>query len=243
MGYPTVTPQQVLYLQLDTKEAAWTERLQKFSEHGIPLDIPNLRLVHQDDMLLPLLVTSDKGREYCHALLSQEDPALVILDVLREVHDEDENDSTTMKKVFDAMEPLFAGRTVILVHHTRKISPDDRLSPDPVTLSRGSSYITGRVDGYWLLYGDAPNRKLVFESRFMEQTTMTARQSPETGLFTFPDLDRDAALGPKLAALCTAHPDKKHSELATLAASTLGIKRTTYYRIMAAMPCVHRPTQ
>ena len=112
-----------------------------------------------------------------------------------------------------------------------------------MTLSRGSSYITGRVDGYWLLYGDAPNRKLVFESRFMEQTTVTARQSPETGLFTFPDLDKDVALGPKLAALCIAHPEKKHSELASLAASTLGIKRTTYYRIMAAMPCVHRPGQ
>ena len=241
LGHPTPTPQKVLYVQLDTKEAAWTERLRKFDEHGVDLNLPNLRLIHQDDMVLPLLVTSAQGVAWWRTVLSQEDPAVVIIDVLRESHEEDENDSTSMKKVFDAMEPIFAGRTVLLVHHTRKTNQDDRLSPDPVSLSRGSSYITGRVDGYWLLHGEAPNRKLVFESRFMEQTTTTARQQTSTGLFTFPDLDRDKTLALRLHAVCAAEPHKTHGELYDTAFKQVGVSRAVYYRILAAHPCAtHR---
>lgn len=240
MGYHTPGPQKVLYLQLDTKEAAWTERLRKFDEAGVALNIPNLRLVHQDDMTLPLLVTSEAGRKWTTELVTQEDPALVILDVLREVHDDDENDSTAMKKVFDAMEPIFAERSVLILHHTRKLTQEDRTAPKPASLSRGSGYIVGRVDGYWLLYGDAPLRKLIFESRFMEQTTSTARQHSDTGLFTFPDLDKDVTLGPKLAALCANDPGKSHREIWEVANKSFGISRATYFRIMSQVACVHR---
>lgn len=240
MGYSCPSPQKVLYIQLDTKEHAWTERLKTFADAGVNLNIPNLRLVHQDDMLLPLIITTDKGKHWVQDVLAQEDPALVIMDVLRELHNEDENDSTVMKKVFDAMEPLFAGRTVLLVHHTRKSGEADKQSPDPVALARGSSYITGRVDGYWLLYGDAPLRKLRWESRFQEATTTTAKQDPNTGLFSFPDLVPDASLIASLTALCAKNPTKTHAQLWREASTAYGISRSTYYRLIAGLACVHR---
>ncbi len=243
MGYPCPSPQKVLYIQLDTKEHAWTERLKNMADAGVDLNIPNLRLVHQDDMLLPLTITTPKGQQWLTELLTQEDPALVIMDVLREMHEEDENDSTVMKKVFDAMEPIFKGRTVLLVHHTRKTSQDDRSNPDPVSMARGSSYITGRVDGFWLLYGEAPLRKLRWESRFQEASTTTARQDPNTGLFSFPDLQPDGKLLADLLKLCADNPTKTHSQLWRDATSKFGISRTQYYRQIYSASCVHRAGQ
>jgi hypothetical protein len=239
MGYDTPMPKKVLYLQLDTKEAAWTERLRKLKETGYELDLPNLRLIHQDDMMLSLLVTTSRGQDYLKRALDTTKPDLLILDVLRELHGEDENDSTSMKKVFDCMEPLFKDLSVLMLHHTRKVSPEERSAPDPVSLARGSSYITGRVDGYWLLYGDAPFRKLHFESRFQEAQTTTAKQGHD-GMFSFPDLDQDNELLPKLVALCAENPTENHHALGGKAFKKYGISRAVYYRVMQTAPCVHK---
>lgn len=233
-------PQKVLYLQLDTKEAAWMERLSSMSEAGENLSIPNLRLPHPDDMPTPMLITTLLGQDAVHIALNATDPALVIVDVLREIHQEDENDSTAMKKVFDAMDPIFKGRAVIFVHHTRKLSAEDKVAPDPAVLARGSSYITGRVDGYWLLYGDAPNRKLYFESRFQPASTITAHQDAHTGRFSFPDFEQDSTLLVQLYALCAANLDKTHNQLWKLASEKHGVTRTDFYRLLRGAPCAHR---
>lgn len=239
MGYTSSGPKRVLYLQMDTKEAAWTERLKKLKEIGYDLNIPNLRLIHQDDMMLPLLVTTQKGQDFLKSVVKSETPDLIIIDVLRELHQEDENDSTGMKKVFDAMEPIFAKQSVLILHHTRKITQDDKATPDPVTLARGSSYITGRVDGYWLLHGEAPNRKLHFESRFQESGHSIAKQGPG-GIFTFPDLEKDATLLPQMIQLCADNPTLDHHALAQMAFKQCGITRAHYYRLMFNAQCAHK---
>ncbi len=244
LGYPCPGPKKVLYLQLDTKEAAWTERLRQMRDAGYSLNVPNLRLVHQDDMLLPLLVTTQRGQEFVKSVLRSTVPDLVVIDVLRELHQEDENDSTGMKKVFDAMEPIFAGLSVLILHHTRKIPSDERGAvPDPVALARGSSYITGRVDGFWLLYGDAPNRKLVFESRFQESSVTQATQA-QAGLFSFPGLDKDKIRVPQLAALIQANPGLPTEQLRQLAFKQ-GIMGHDFFRLLHQLPkdivCLNGP--
>ena len=238
MGYECPSPKKVLYIQMDTKEAAWTERLRKLKEIGYDLNIPNLRLVHQDDMMLPLLVTTQRGQDFIKSLVRTEGPDLIILDVLRELHQEDENDSTGMKKVFDAMEPCFPEQSVLILHHTRKISADDKATPDPVSLARGSSYITGRVDGYWLLHGEAPLRKIHFESRFQEATTTTAKQG-NGGMFSFPELEKDAILTPQLIKLCADNPTVGHHILREKAFKQFGVTGAHYYRLMQTIKCVH----
>ena len=240
MGYScSGGPQKVIYLQLDTKEAAWTLRLKSLADSGYNLEIPNLRLVHPDDMMLPLLITTERGQAFICQLMEIENPALVVLDVLREVHQDDENDSTAMKKVFDCLERAFGNTSVLILHHTRKMSIEDKASPDPVSLARGSSYITGRVDGYWLLYGEGPNRKLFFESRFQESSLTSARQDPSTGLFSFPDLEQDATLTPQLVTICSLNPNRPHTSLWKDASAKYGISRSTYYRLLAGVKCCH----
>lgn len=235
-------PKKVLYVQLDTKDMAWTDRLRKFEDAGQNLDIPNLVMIHPDDLNLPMLVTESRGAHDLKLAITQSQAELVVIDVLREIHQEDENDSTGMKKVFDALEPLTRQVSVLLVHHTRKMSPDDKASPDPISLARGSSYITGRVDAFWLLYGDAPNRKLYYESRFQEASVQTARQDPNTGLFTFPDLENDATLIPVLLALCAEHPELGHEKLWKVASERIGLRRSSYYRLLKGTTCVHNPS-
>jgi hypothetical protein len=61
----------------------------------------------------------------------------VVLDVLREFHNADEDSSTEMKKVGDALTSVFAGYSLVVLHHTPKI-PETVTDPNPVRYARGS---------------------------------------------------------------------------------------------------------
>jgi hypothetical protein len=237
LGAKVSKPGVVLYIQLDTKEAAWRTRLQTLASAGYDLNIPNLKFVHPDDMMMPLLVTTRTGYDFLKDAISTAGPDLVIIDVLRELHQEDENDSTAIKRVFDVLESLFAGLSVILIHHTRKMSDEDKDNPDPSVLARGSSYITGRVDGYWLLYGNSPKRKLYFESRFREASVQNVVQD-SVGIFTFPDIERDDLGRQRLAGLRIEFPKTQPDLLWKIASERWGYTRAQFYRLLR-LPLPH----
>ncbi len=169
----------VLYLQLDTSEKIMRDRGLALRNSGYDIVAPNLCMVHPDDTMRPVNIMFAGGHAYLHKAISTIDPALVVVDTLREIHQEDENDSTAMKIVLDALETLCIGRSVLLVHHTRKISPDEP-NPTAVGASRGSNYITGKVDSFWLLY----NGRLEITSRWGEPMIQTAKQGAN-GMFSF----------------------------------------------------------
>ena len=144
-------PAKVLYFQLDTSEKVMRDRGVKLRLSGYDTKAPLLGMVHPEDAIRPVNVMFQQGKEYFRKAVTTHDPELVVIDTLRECHQEDENDSTAMKTVMDELERLFTGRTLFLVHHTSKM-PADVDKPDPINASRGSSYITGKVDAFWLLY-------------------------------------------------------------------------------------------
>jgi hypothetical protein len=221
----------VLYIQLDTKEAAWRTRLQSLSNAGHDLNLPNLKFVHPDDMMMPLLVTTRTGYDFLKEAIDNAAPDLVVIDVLRELHQEDENDSTAVKKVFDVLESLFAGLSVLLIHHTRKMSDEDKDNPDPAVLARGSSYITGRVDGYWLLYGNSAKRRLYFESRFKEAYTQSLVQD-SVGMFTYPDVERLDLDRQRINVLRLEFPKTKPELLWKIASERHGMTKTQFYKAL-----------
>lgn len=241
LGHETPEPGRVLYIQLDTKEAAWRARLQTLAGAGHDLNIPNLMFVHPDDMMMPLLATTKVGYDFIKDAIATATPDLVIVDVLRELHQEDENDSTSVKRVFDVLESLFAGLSVLLIHHTRKMSDEDKEAPDPAVLARGSSYITGRVDGYWLLYGQAPKRKLYFESRFKEAYAQTIVQD-SVGMFTYPQVVADALALQRINALRIEFPKTKPELLWKIASERWGMTKAQFYKaIKMPLPQVPEP--
>lgn len=223
----------VLYIQVDAGEMSWRDRIQKQMESGIKFP-DNLILVHPEDSKRPLDLLQEETRAYLRAVVAGSDPMLVVLDVLRDFHRADENDSTEMKIVGDMLETTFKDQAVFLLHHTRKI-PADVTDPDPASYGRGSNYISGKMDAFWLLHGGW----LKIVSRFDETTRYRAIQG-ENGDWDFPEVEQRMELRDKLLSLCVEHPELTHAKLAPLAKARWGVSRPTYYRHLAGQRCAHR---
>lgn len=232
LGQAPAQPSRVLYVQLDTSESAWRDRLKDALEAGYDLGGP-LLMVHPEDQPLVDILTPN-GRAWCAAVLHAAAPDLVILDVLREVHNRDENDNTAMKQVGDAIVQTFGAYALLLIHHTRKI-PQDVHDPDPVIWGRGASYLTGKADAIWLLHGS----RLKIVSRFDEPAVFTCARA-SAGFWSFPEAKDLIQKSAQLLTLCAEFPERPHSALANLARERWGISRATYYRLLGNQLCAHR---
>jgi len=225
-------PGTVWYLQLDTSEAIWRARIQRLDEGGEDMTGPVL-LAHPADIPRPYNISTMAFQAFVRDALKECDPVLVIVDVLRKVHSADENDSTEMKRVFDILGELFEGRSLFLVHHTKKIKEDTE-NPDPNNVSRGSSFITGDADALWLLF----NRKLKIVSRFDEDLMYRAERLP-SGLWRFPDIIHRTEAQERALSLCAEYPEKSHGQLAEVAETRWGMSRASYYRYLGGQVCAH----
>lgn len=152
----------VLYLQFDTSETIWRERIRDLISSGVAFP-DNLFFLHPEDNPTKLNILTVEGYKLLTDTLQASQAELVVIDVLREIHNADEQDSTAMKAVGDVLMTAFAGKTLILIHHTHKINEFNGV-PAPVDAARGSSYIAGKADTVWMLH----NRVLHIQSRFRE---------------------------------------------------------------------------
>ncbi len=161
---PPSKPCTGLFLQLDTAEPIWRDRLLYMSSHGYDISGP-IYHIHPDDLPRPCLITSPKTQDLLSQVLASIQPDYIILDILRELHVKDENDATQMKIVMDAIQAVFHPYTTILLHHARKSNPN--FTTPLMDSLRGSSYLAGRVDS--LLYLD--NAVFQVETRFSAPRT------------------------------------------------------------------------
>ena len=172
LGWKT-KPSKTLYLQFDTGEMAWRKRLQNWKDANIDLSGP-LFTVHPEDIKIPINITNPLDRSWLKEIVQQADPALTVIDVLREIHNADENDSTEMKIVGDILMSLFQGRSLVIVHHSKKLNDDFTNRVDLSNAARGSSYLTGKVDALWLLW----QNQLYIQNRTSEPTQVKLYQTP-----------------------------------------------------------------
>jgi len=183
-------------------------------------------------MKLPINILNPADRHWLSQAVEHCDPALVVLDVYREIHNADENDSTQMKVVGDILTSIFKERSLVLVHHSKKIG-EDNFNPDPTSSARGSSYITGKVDGIWLLW----NNKLKIHSRVSEPLNVSLKQGVN-GLWslsypTSEDLDK------AVLQLCHDFPTSNHHTLSKLAEQQLGLSKNEYFKALSQLVCPH----
>lgn len=232
LGQPSVQGS-VWYLQLDTSEAVWRGRIQDLREAGLDTVGP-VYMAHPELVPRPFNILIPKVQTFIRECLTESNPSLIIVDVMRKLHSSDENDSTEMKRVSDVVDELFATRCVLMVHHTRKIREDIE-NPDVNSLSRGSSFITGQADALWLLF----NKKLKIVSRFDEDVTYRAEQM-DTGMWYFPDVIHRTEAQARALSLCAEHPELSHAKLAPLALERWGMSRASYYRYIAGQECAHQ---
>ena len=139
----------VLYLQFDPSELVWRDRILSIQRAGVDLSGP-IFMVHPDDNKRNMHILTLESQRFLQESLDATQPDVVIIDVLREIHSCDEQDSTQMKQVGDALMQLFHGYSLILIHHTRKQESDKPV--EVINSSRGSSYVTGKADATWLIH-------------------------------------------------------------------------------------------
>ena len=159
-------PSRVLYLQFDPSEMVWRDRILSIQKAGVSLDGP-LFMTHPDDRPRSMNILSAASQQFLAGSLEASRPDVVIIDVLRELHSCDEQDSTQMKQVGDAIMQIFHGKTLIILHHTRKLDAEKPI--DVINSSRGSSYLTGKADATWMIH----QGKLHTVSRFSQPMTRT----------------------------------------------------------------------
>lgn len=143
------TQSRVLYLQFDPSELVWRDRILSIKHAGVSIAGP-LFMVHPEDNARNMHILALEHQQFLRDTLDASRPDVVIIDVLREIHSCDEQDSTQMKQVGDALMQVFHGHTMVLIHHTKKL--DNEKPIEVINSSRGSSYITGKADATWLLH-------------------------------------------------------------------------------------------
>jgi len=227
-------PQRVLYLDIDPPIAETQDRFRQIKESGRDIGgSGRFMMVHPDDRTRPLNILHPSGSDWLANVMLQAEPDLVIIDVIRELHAGDENDSSSMKYVCDKLTKLCGSAALLLLHHLKKV-PDEIKTPDPMVWARGSSYMAGKVDSLWTLHRDT----LRIDPRFDERQKIAVKQD-EHGWWHFPEVEANRDKLRALMALCEQHPDQSHLFLSRLAQEQVGVSRATYYRMMAGRRCAH----
>ena len=167
----------VLYLQFDTSELVWKERLLALQKAHIDLSGP-IYMVHPDDNRRNMHILLPEHQAFLRECLRAAEPDVIIIDVLREIHSVDEQDSTAMKQVGDAIMHLFHGYSVVIIHHTKKLDSEKPI--EVINSSRGSSYMPGKADATWLLH----KNRLYTVSRFNSNMVYNLERLP-CGLWRF----------------------------------------------------------
>ena len=181
MGRPVLHASKTLYIQFDMSEFEWRYTMTQMQNGGADLALKSITTFHPDEPLTPMNVLDrSKYQMLVDAIAMCPDANIVVLDVLREMHDGDEDNSGVMKIVGDALMSLVRGRTLVLLHHTRKLSPDVDVSTiDPVQEARGSSFLAGKASAVWLVHDNS----LIVKGRFGPKLVIPMYRHPQSGLW------------------------------------------------------------
>lgn len=172
------TKNRVLFFQCDMSEFILRSVLQGYKAHGVPLD-GDIFMPHPSDMHYGMNILLPEYQTYLTELRESCNPDVVFLDVLAELHSSDEQNSIAMKEVVNTLLKIFQGTTLIIVHHNRK--PPQGYGPngtrpaiDPISSSRGTSYLPGRADSVWMV----DQNKLQIKGRVSPPCTVYLQRLP-----------------------------------------------------------------
>jgi hypothetical protein len=134
----------VVYIQFDTPRSLWAERVANLRGAGFQTDLVAFADRETFDTW-PFDVREPEHQLVLAEALHQFSADVVILDTLRECcAGADENSSTDMQVVVAGLTAAIAPAALVLVHHGKK--PNLEAGRSTINDSRGSSYITGRMD-------------------------------------------------------------------------------------------------
>jgi len=142
LGFPVTQHGPCVYLQVDTPRSIWVERVETMISKGYKFD--GVHWADAMDTPYPFNITAE-GYAWLKDNVAPLNAKVVFIDVLREIHGGDENDSAAMRAVISALRSACPTSALVMVNHARKENPLSGPG-DLMDDSRGSSYTTGRMD-------------------------------------------------------------------------------------------------
>lgn len=177
----------VLLLELDTGQQLFRSMLGNLGSVQT-LDGP-LMLVAPDILAsqYPVNLLTEQSSMFIHSLISEVRPALVIVDCLSELGNQDENEQHDMKAIISALKHLTTFHPLypcacLLLHHTVKFDYGNKNYPipSPLKAGRGSGYLAGAADSVWfhhrLSSDQDPNAVIKIVPRFSAPANIYLRQ-------------------------------------------------------------------
>lgn len=180
LSFPVEEHGAVCYFQIDTPRGLWIDRVSDLVSAGVSFE--NVHFADTEDAPFPF----DIMRDDCFAWLASEitriNPVLIVIDVLREAHKQNENDSTGMQQVVTRIKETAPHAAVMLVSHARKDKVDG-VVVDPLDEQRGSGYIAGRMDTIIRV----SDNSIQLKGRTLADTTIATKQDPDSYMVTLAD--------------------------------------------------------
>lgn len=193
LSLPVVSHGQVCYLQVDTPRSVWADRLDSCTAAG--LDLSRVWFADTEQAPYPFNILNPEHANWletqCMRVGLNSYGDLIIIDVIREVHDGDENDSGVMKQVVNRLVQVTRPAAICFVSHARKpnMAMPGKVRDDLTGDNRGSGYVAGRMDCIMKI---TPKR-LTFKGRAIDKTSIPMHQG-DAGLWVVDNLDTGHAL-------------------------------------------------
>jgi len=191
LGRPSLKSK-VLYLNFDNPFEIWNERLNDLEQNGI--ELPD-NLIHPNPHEPGYRSTVDIRKNpgdvlYLQEMVKDVDPALVIIDTLRDIYSGDENNSDIASELYKILLGIFPTQSVLYLHHTHKLSPppgkkvEHRIAP--VDAARGANAMAGKMNAVYLLHGN----NLRTDPRFDAKADYKCHMDPITKLWVFTEVEK-----------------------------------------------------
>lgn len=181
LGFPILSSGKVVYVQLDTPRSLWAARLEALRVEGLPIE--SLHLADRETLgTWPFDILNTEHFVILSEAIAALNPAVVVIDTVREAHSGEENDSTAMQRVTAQLVAATQPAALILVSHSRKPSYDG--APDLIADNRGSSYVVGRMDAICRF----TKKGLHYTGRAIEEGSLKLERE-DSGLWVPSDLD------------------------------------------------------
>jgi RecA-family ATPase len=219
----------VAYLQIDTPRFEMKTRFRNLIDHGY--DMTKIAVMDLNVAPYPFNILMPQHQTWLRQQLDVIKPVFVVIDTLREAHEGNENDSTDMKKVVNALVKVCRPAAIAFISHSRKDSAMNQMGADSDLMDegRGSSYMSGRMDTVMKF----TDKTLTMKGRSMPLTKIPIVMNPTSFLVELKDSESKLELA--ILRVLREHPDwTKHKQSTEVEALT-GVSYKTVGRRIEKM--------
>jgi len=191
--YPVCRHGKVLYLQVDTPRPIQYLRFVTAKQFGH--NVNAFKLADSLGAPYPFNILEQASYDWLSSQCAQELADVVFIDTLRDIHDENENDSTTMKRVFNRLKLACHHCAMVILTHSKKIGNTNtgaEMNLDMMFEARGTNYVSAHVDTIMRLTKD----RLDIHGRMIEEVSHRVQMRKDQGYWIY-----------KLGDLLTAHDE------------------------------------